>query len=119
MKKVETNTTIQELISCLDRERDAVVEGKFEVLSETVETKEQLIQALSSLDADGLHEEISSLRDKMSENERLLLAAQTGFSQAGVRISQIREAIGQLKTYDGAGKVKSNPTAGPSVSVKA
>lgn len=111
--------TIDDLKRTLEAERSALLDGRFEDLPDTAARKEQLLDALSSGDLNDMQEELQNLRQKLAANERLLSAAQLGFSQANKRLTDIREAIGQLKTYNGAGQVKSNPTNGPSVSIKA
>lgn len=111
--------TLDDLQQTLEAERSALLDGRFEDLSDTATRKEQLLDALSSGDLNDMQDELQNLRQKLAENERLLSAAQMGFSQANKRLTDIREAIGQLKTYNGAGQVKSNPTIDPSVSIKA
>lgn len=107
------------LTAVLKEERALLLKGTFGELEGIVTRKEAALDNLGRLNASEYASALPSIRIKLQENARLLEAAMLGFEQAATRLEDIRSAIGQLKTYDGQGKVSSNNTAGPSVSFKA
>ena len=119
MSKETESEVIDALLRILEQERQVILDGRFEELKETARMKEHILHDLASIEHQELVPDLNIVRAKMSENARLLSSVEKGFSQANARLSDIRNAIGQLKTYDGTGKVKASSTTGPTVSLKA
>lgn len=103
----------------LDEERSLLLSGGFDRLADVVEKKETAMKGLARTGALEGDATLPGLQAKLRENARLLEAAMLGFEHATTRLNDIRGAIGQLKTYNGQGKVSSSITSGPSVSFKA
>jgi flagellar biosynthesis/type III secretory pathway chaperone len=109
----------ENLTKILDEERALILGGGFDRLADVVKKKEAALQDFATLGAQQRDAAIPGLQAKLRENARLLEAAMLGFEHAKMRLNDIRGTIGQLKTYNGQGKVSSSRTAGPSMSFKA
>ena len=86
----------------LREERDALLMGKLEALSELADRKDRLAEALAHTGARFPPERLRALDGAAEENARLLEAARTGLTAAHERIAAIR-AGAPLETYDAAG----------------
>ncbi|MDF0601939.1 flagellar biosynthesis protein FlgN [Psychromarinibacter sp. C21-152] len=84
----------------LDREREAILAGRFDVLERLAPEKERLGTRLARGASGG--GELECLRRKAERNGRLLAAAQSGLTDAQARLEALRRPD-TLHTYDASG----------------
>lgn len=92
------------------RERDALLAGDYESLSDLAAEKLELGDKLEALGSDGTAQ-LKTLAAALTRNERLLARAVDGVREAGDRLRQQAEARSTLQTYgrDGTGAtIRSN-----------
>ncbi len=110
MTQETIDTMIDDLDLLLDSERQALVSGNLDELSQLHDRKEQLISALNALDrleADAL----VGVREKMSRNQALLSSAMEGIRAVADRMAELRRVRQNLSTYDRDGKRHQFPTS--------
>jgi flagellar biosynthesis/type III secretory pathway chaperone len=104
-----TNDAFSDLITALDglleEERAALLVGDLEKVSGLLERKEELIDALSRLDAADA-EALKSLNTKLHRNQALLDKALEGIRSVAKRLSALRRVRRSLDTYDEKGERK-------------
>ncbi|QPM91299.1 hypothetical protein [Pseudooceanicola algae] len=94
---------IDELDVLLEKERDALVHGKLDILPDLLEQKEGLIDALNEID--GLEAlQLQPLRGKVLRNQALLDGALRGIRTVANRFSTLRKIRRTLETYDDQGR---------------
>ena len=94
--------TADALADLLDREREAILKGRFDLLERLIPEKERLTARLTP-DAVG-DKAVRGLKQKADHNARLLDAMRVGLRDAGARIAAIRKAPEDLHTYDATGR---------------
>ncbi|MBR9821115.1 MAG: flagellar protein FlgN [Rhodobacteraceae bacterium] len=97
----------QDLIDSLDvlleREREALMAGRLDALSELLDQKERLIDRLNGLE--GLDAaDLQPLRGKAQRNQALLDGALRGIRTVANRFSTLRKIRRTLETYDSQGR---------------
>lgn len=92
----------ESLEDLLDRERLAVLDGRFDVLERMTAEKERLLRGFGrdSGSADGL----SRLRLKSERNSQLLDAMRAGVIAAQDRLQAMQQKKDPLQTYDSSGR---------------
>ena len=104
--QVEASDALEDL---LDRERTAVVDGRFDVLERMTAEKERLIHVVSR---DGATPNaLSRLKLASERNGRLLEAMRAGVVVAQKRIGAMKKQSEPLQTYDASGRVQTINTA--------
>lgn len=86
----------------LDRERAAILAGRFDVLERLTAEKERLIARL--VGTGKLGGELERLRTLAERNARLLEAMRVGLKDATDRLEEMRRKPGSLHTYDASGR---------------
>lgn len=97
----------QDLIDSLDvlleREREALMAGRLEALTDLLDQKERLIDRLNGLE--GLDAvDLQPLRGKAQRNQALLDGALRGIRTVANRFSTLRKIRRTLETYDSQGR---------------
>lgn len=105
----DSNLTQSTLDDLLDRERYAILNGKYEQLDALLEEKERLSAMLGEIDIDA--EALKRLREKSERNSLLYDAMRAGIGSALERLRALKDANADLKTYDQAGGRKSITSA--------
>lgn len=90
------------LSALLDRERQALLSGDLNVLTNLTAEKEVLLKKLGSL-ASG-SSQLANLRKKVERNQVLLAGAIEGIRDVSERIKLLRKAQRSLETYDRLGQ---------------
>ena len=90
------------LAQLLDREREALLHGRWDSLDRLGAEKARLVERLRR-EAQGAGD-LRRLASGMERNQKLLQAAMSGARAAVERLSAIRDAQGTLRTYDAAGQ---------------
>lgn len=102
-----TNQNPQDLIndldSILDQERQALVKGDLNKLSELLTKKEDLINDLNTI-TDLERESLAQVHDKVSRNQVLLDSAMEGIRAVATRMAELRRVRKGLDVYDQAGR---------------
>ncbi len=91
-----------------ERERAAILSGRFDVLERLVAEKERLVMSVVQADRDdpALHR----LKQQAQRNGTLLRAMESGVRAAARRIEEMRTGSAALQTYDSAGQKQAMPT---------
>jgi hypothetical protein len=90
----------------LERERDLMLDGRFERLEAEATARDRLSTQLACFDHDALAphgEALAALRAAAERNMRLLQAALRGAAAGKRRLEEIVEARARLRTYDETG----------------
>ncbi len=95
--------TINDLDQLLDQEREALLAGELEVLSEIHESKTNLIDRLNELDVED-QETLAQLREKVGRNQDLLNSALEGIRAVSRRLAAVRRVRAKLETYTATGQ---------------
>jgi len=90
------------LADLFERERRAVIAGRFDLLSRLVVEKERQLASVVRAETD--REIVENLRDMAERNKRLLAAMDAGIRSALGRLEQLRNPPAALQTYDAAGQ---------------
>ncbi|MEO9781672.1 MAG: flagellar biosynthesis protein FlgN [Sedimentitalea sp.] len=93
---------IDELDVLLDRERDALLEGKLEQIAELMSTKEKLIDKINALDPEE-RLVLKMVHQKVTRNQALLNSALDGIRAVATRMADLRRVRSGLETYDRRG----------------
>ncbi len=94
--------TADSMADLLDRERGAILSGRFDLLERLAPEKERLAAKLNRNRMDPAT--VSRLRQKAEHNGRLLDAMRVGLKDAGARLNALRQAPEALHTYDASGR---------------
>ncbi|MBY5987069.1 MULTISPECIES: flagellar protein FlgN [Roseovarius] len=105
MSETSAQTLIDELDRLLDFERQAVLDGNLQEMSDIIRKKECLIDALSDLDASHAAP-MSEIQDKLTRNQTLLDGALQGIRRASARLAAVRKVRRTLETYGEDGQKK-------------
>lgn len=92
---------VEDLQDLLDRERAALLEGRFEVLERLAEEKQRLAGAMLKSEPDA--GALAAVRKVAERNRDLLSAAREGLRAASARIAGLSKAKAPLATYDATG----------------
>jgi hypothetical protein len=105
--------TLDALHDLFDRERKAILEGRFDILDRLGTEKERLF---SSVFRDGVDQsQLKSLRIRAERNKVLLAAMEQGVRSAARRIEALRSKPADLRTYDASGRRQSIAANGVSL----
>lgn len=99
--QVEASDALHDLLA---REREAVLNGRFDVLERLMAEKERLVKAVSRNGATA--DSLSRLQAASERNGRLLEAMHDGLMAAQKRIGAMKSHGEPLQTYDAAGRVQ-------------
>lgn len=100
--------TYQQLTDALVQEKQALKLGIFENLDAISATKVQLFERLAHENSTAT--EMTAIREKLAENQTLLLAAIAGVQAARDRIFALQHVRDGLNIYDQSGKMALVPT---------
>ncbi len=118
MIKNETNV-VKRIEAILEQEQQMLRNGDFSKFESFVAEKQNAFDALKNTTARISPEAARNLEKILARNRTLYEAAMEGMKAGSARISEIRQTIGGLKTYDNSGKIKSRKLSSPSISLKA
>ena len=85
----------------LDRERAAILGGRFDLLSRMMAEKERLIRTTMAAQTEN---RMAQLRRKADRNHAMLLAASRGVQAVAKRLGEVMSKQRALQTYDRAGQ---------------
>ncbi len=97
---------LRALEELLDAERDALMQGDLEQLTNLLSAKEALIDALNAREQTDL-DKLRDLDGKVRRNQMLLDSALEGIRSVARRMAALRRIRGSLETYDSQGKKRS------------
>lgn len=95
----------------LDRERAAILQGRFDVLERLTHEKARALQAV--LQSEPAPERLRHLQQESRRNGALLEAARAGIEAAQARLSGPGPDAPALRTYDSAGRQSTHGAATP------
>lgn len=99
----DQDSLIRELDALLDLEREMLLKGNLEALTDIVEQKESLIDALNTLEI-GSEKEVYPVNEKVVRNQALLEQALKGIRSVARRLADIRQTRKTFDTYDQMGQ---------------
>ena len=102
--KASQGTVLQRASEILELERQSLLIGDFDALSDLVPRKEAIFESLADLGADA-GPDIASLRGRAKANQLLLDSAAEGLKDVAARLRQMKEVQEKLRTYDSQGSV--------------
>ena len=89
----------------LDRERKAILDGRFDILERMSSEKERLVTLMLRGSTDlGI---LAELREKSERNGELLTAMRDGIRAAQDRVRKLQKGAEPLQTYDSTGQIRS------------
>ncbi|MDJ0825616.1 MAG: hypothetical protein QNJ16_08945 [Rhodobacter sp.] len=94
--------SVDGLLDLLERERVAVLDGRFDQLERLTAEKERLLQAIPGPNTDMT--ELAQLKKLGERNAALLSAMQSGVRSAIRRIEAFRSGPASLQTYTASGQ---------------
>ena len=89
----------------LERERKAILEGRFDVLERMSSEKERLVSLIKRDQTD--LKVMAELREKTDRNGELLAAMRDGIRAAQDRVRKLQKGVEPLQTYDSTGQIRS------------
>jgi hypothetical protein len=96
----------------LEREREALVEGRWDDLADAADARARDLERLGSVTpTDELAPALDALRAAAARNAALCRAALGGFAAGRRRLAEIAEAAGSLRGYDASGAPVTRPVA--------
>ncbi len=90
------------LLDFLDKERRAILAGNLNEMKRIAAEKERLMERYKSAEPD--QKSLENLREKIARNQALLTAALKGIRAVTVKLSGLRDAQPQMKTYNRDGQ---------------
>ncbi|WP_397541817.1 flagellar protein FlgN [Roseovarius salis] len=87
----------------LETERGALLAGDLDTITELLEEKSRLVDALNRLAPDRCRD-LDDLKDKVVRNQALLDGALQGIRRVAGRLSALRQLRHSFETYDHAGR---------------
>ncbi len=96
----DTQSAAEALEDLLEKERAAILDGRFDSLERLAVEKERLVKSVADSGRSGL----VGLRNRAERNRALLIAMGAGVKSAIQRIEGLRGAGKLLQTYDAAGQ---------------
>lgn len=106
MSTERTARLIDQVIDSLDRERDLLIAGAYDTLSEEADAREANIARLAAAPVGGLgalRPRLLKLGASLARNAALLRAALDGAAAGRRRLAEILEARTALPSYDASG----------------
>jgi flagellar biosynthesis/type III secretory pathway chaperone len=103
----DRGTPAEALEAFLDRERDAILAGRFDVLERLGAEKERLVRLIAR--ADRPDPSLQRLRRGAERNGALLQAMESGLRSAASRIGALQKGSPALQTYDSSGQKQPLP----------
>lgn len=97
----ETQSAAEALQDLLEKERAAILRGRFDSLERLAAEKERLVKAVVQLGREGTS--LAGLKAQAERNRALLMAMGSGVKAAIRRIEGLRGVGAPLQTYDAAG----------------
>lgn len=94
--------SISALVKLFEREREAILQGRWSALEALAAEKTRLFDRLNK--ANPPEEELRRVADLVQRNQHLLKGAMAGTQDAIARLRAVREAQETLRTYDAAGQ---------------
>ena len=100
---------VDALTDILERERAAVLDGRFDVLERLMVEKERLVGAVAQ--AGSSTGSLARLKAALDRNGMLLAAMRAGVAAAHKRVKVLRDGPAPLATYDASGRKTVMPQA--------
>ncbi|WP_237218066.1 flagellar protein FlgN [Ruegeria lacuscaerulensis] len=94
---------LKSLEEVLDLERNALVQGDLDQLTQMAPEKEKLIDAVNDLQVLD-SEDLIRLQDKVARNQALLGSAADGIRAVADRMAELRRVHGEFSTYGADGQ---------------
>lgn len=95
--------TVEALSNLLDEEREALLQGDLDQLSDLLSSKEALIDEMNATPQSDLSA-MQMLDGKVKRNQLLLDGAMEGIRAVAQRLAHLRQVKGALETYGADGK---------------
>lgn len=96
--------TLEHVIS---QEREAILDGRLDLISDYHAEKEKLIEAIGEL-ATLDETRLSDIQKKLERNQELICSAMEGLRSVSQRLAELRGVREGLQTYDSDGKRRSH-----------
>lgn len=90
---------LNKYLKLLEREKNALLAGDLETVLEIGQSKEVLAEKLEGADQD----QLKLVQSKLSQNMKLLSAAQSGVGDAVAKLRQLQSSRTKLSSYDKSG----------------
>ncbi len=97
------------LLDLLDREKAAILAGRFDSLDRMAVEKDRLVKAVTRTRLEPLV--LANLRERTERNGRLLEAMRAGVAAAQARVRKMQSGPEPLQTYDSTGQIRSITSA--------
>ena len=105
MGLLDFGNTTDALRDLLEKERDAILTGRFDLLERLAAEKERLVKLVSRDQTDA--NLLAKLREKTERNGQLLAAMRDGIRAAQDRVRKLQKGAEPLQTYDPTGQIHS------------
>ena len=115
----EPSTILNKLSALLEAEKQLLLSGQLDRLSDLEAQKSALIAQMSAENWPVDKAQTAVLRRRAQENGQLYEAALKGIKRANARLHDVKSVLSELKTYSGRGTIRSDGVNAPSVSLKA
>lgn len=109
MKNENPQDLIDALDQLLDNERQALIQGNLEKISDLIAVKQSLFDQINALDVGGRNE-LEAVQKKVTRNQALLSSALEGIRAVASRMADLRRVRSGLETYDRRGQKKNFDT---------
>jgi len=115
----EARVILDQLNALLDAEKQLLLRGQLDGLSDLEVKKSALIAQMNTAGWPADRTKTAVLKRRAQENGQLYEAALKGMRRANARLHDVRSVLRELKTYSGRGTIRSDGVGAPSVSFKA
>jgi len=103
MTKATPQQLIDQLDTLLEKEREALLVGDLDKVTEIAVSKEELIDALNRLSPKD-QTSLEALQEKVTRNQVLLDGALQGIRKVASRLAALRRIRKSMDTYDASGR---------------
>ena len=105
MGLLDFGNTTDALRDLLDKERAAILAGRFDLLERLANEKERLVKLVAQIQTD--ENLLADLQEKTKRNGDLLSAMRDGIRAAQDHVRKLQRGAEPLQTYDSTGQVRS------------
>lgn len=102
MGMFDKKNSVDAMEDLLDREREAILEGRFDLLGRLIDQKDRQIKSLNPKDLD--EKSLMRLRAQSERNARLLDAMRDGIQSVQKRLASFQGTGAALETYEANGR---------------
>lgn len=103
-----------ELVEVLEKERKAIIAGKFATVDDLAQIKQRLFEEL--IISKPKPDELESIQRALNQNQTLFSSAIEGVKSARIRLEALREVREGLRIYDQSGRLAQVNSLVPGIS---